>query len=116
MNHFHFGSSNAVATVSFYEKYFGFREIKRLGPTHVLRDDNNFILAIDEIAGAEPIPNCAHLGFTLTDPDVVEELHVTMSADQVPLPGELQRPSTRATHFYCQDPSGNRIEVGWYSW
>ena len=27
---------------------------------------------------------------------------------------ELLAPSPRALHYYCQDPSGNRIEVGWY--
>ena len=116
MNHFHFSSSNAVATVSFYERYFGFQKIKKLGGTHVLKDRGNFILAIDEVDKATPIPAGSHLGFTLIGADAVQRLYEEMAKDEVPLNGELQNPSARAIHFYCLDPSRNRVEVGWYEW
>jgi catechol 2,3-dioxygenase-like lactoylglutathione lyase family enzyme len=116
MNHFHFGSARAAATVSFYEKYFGFRKIKNLGKTHVLKDQRNFILAIDEENEASPIPQSAHLGFTLSDPESVQLLYESLASDEVPLPGPLKKTSPRAVHFYCVDPSNNRVEVGWYDW
>lgn len=114
MNHFHFGSSNAASTAWFYEKYFGFCEVKQLGKTRVLKNQSGFILAIDENEAAEPIPRGTHLGFTLGSPDEVQALFIGLQHDEFALTGELQIPSLRAIHFYCFDPSLNRVEVGWY--
>jgi catechol 2,3-dioxygenase-like lactoylglutathione lyase family enzyme len=114
VNHFHFASARAGETISFYETYFGFRERRTLGKTHVLMNDSRFLLAIDETEACGPALNGAHLGFSLANPEAVKALFHKMARAGVTLSGNLLEPSARATHFYCVDPSGNRVEVGWF--
>ncbi len=114
MNHFHFSSASPLPTITFYEKYFGFRKIKMLGKTHVLVSQAKFILAIDESTASDPIPASSHLGFSLPARSEVQSLYEKMREDDQSSTGALLEPSPRALHFYCSDPSGNRLEIGWY--
>ena len=111
MNHFHFPSAAVPETIDFYTKHFAFREIATLGKTHVLRDDKGFLLAIDESAEGDPPSKARHLGFHLEGKRAVLELFLRLKP-MVKSP--LIEPSPRVIHFYCEDPSGNRLEIGWY--
>jgi len=114
VNHFHFPSANALPTISFYERYFGFRKIRLLGNTHILINQNKFLLAIDESTASDPLPATSHLGFQLPDKEEVRKIHEQMRTDFPSDTGHLLEPSARALHYYCSDPSGNRLEIGWY--
>jgi catechol 2,3-dioxygenase-like lactoylglutathione lyase family enzyme len=114
MNHFHFASHAVDPTIAFYETYFGFRQARVLGKTHVLVGDHGFLLAIDEGESAATLPKGSHLGFTLESPEKVHALFRRMAAEGVAITSALVTPSPRASHFYCLDPSGQPLEVGWY--
>jgi catechol 2,3-dioxygenase-like lactoylglutathione lyase family enzyme len=114
VNHFHFPSVRVQETIAFYEKYFGFRQARLLGSTHVLKNERNFLLAIDEAEVATPLPRSIHLGFTLSTREDVYELHKRMEEEKTPSLSEFLSPSKKAAHFYCEDPTGHRLEVGWY--
>lgn len=113
MNHFHFPSHRHLETISFYEGYFGFRKLRQLGKAHILVGMHGFLLAIDEKDRADTLPSGIHLGFRYESPEKVQKLFKRMSDDGEKL-SDLLTPSERATHFYCEDPNGNKIEVGWY--
>ena len=114
MNHFHFPSAKLSETVDFYEHFFRFKRARVIRKTHILSGENDFILAIDESGTAHTMPKEVHLGFRLKNEDEVKRLFQQMAHSGVPMAGPLLTPSNRATHFYCKDPSGNNIEVGWY--
>lgn len=115
MNHFHFSASDTLATIQFYEQYFGFRKIRSLKNTHVLTDNSGFLLAIDESNDCTSLPQTCHLGFTLPSAERVRQTYQNMLQEKVQIIAPLQMPSAKAIHFYCQDPAGNTIEVGWYN-
>jgi catechol-2,3-dioxygenase len=119
LNHLHFASRRAEQTRAFYEEYFGFRLSRQLPGTAVLCDGHGFLLAIDDRKDSLPetLPEGTaqlHIGFCLDTPEQVETLYGDMKARSVPFRGELTRLSANALHFYCQDPTGNQIEVGWF--
>ena len=118
MNHFHFGTDRVVETSQFYEKYFGFSKILELGSTLVLRNAKDFILAIDplERGASNPCENSAlHLGFVLKDRSEVNRVFDLMRDEKLGSLGSLLSPTPKVLHFYCNDPAGNRLEIGWYS-
>ena len=112
MKHFHFPSAEPEKTADFYETFFGFRKLRRLGNTQVLADRANFLLAIDECEACAPPPDSTHLGFCLESREQVPELYARLQAQHEVT--ELREPTPKVSHFYCQDPTGNRLEVGWY--
>lgn len=114
MNHFHFTTDAVKPTIDFYAKYFDFKEIKLLGKTHVLRNLNGFVLGIDEGNESKGLPQTAHLGFTFEEEAQVASLFQSMQKDTQCKVTPLEKPSPRASHFYCLDPSGNKLEIGWY--
>ena len=115
LNHLHFQSARPRETSAFYQEYFGFRAHVELGPTVVLANDERFFLAIDPAPGAEPVDGEAlHFGFCLRDADEVRMLYALMKGAGVPFTKDLTDLSPNATQFYCVDPAGNRVEVGWY--
>jgi catechol 2,3-dioxygenase-like lactoylglutathione lyase family enzyme len=116
LNHLHFASAEPEKTRAFYEIYFGFRVSRRLRGTTVLANPAGFVLAIDDRAGERP--PCGprdrlHFGFCLESPQAVTALYETMKAGTVAA-APLVRIGENALHFYCDDPAGNRIEVGWF--
>lgn len=115
MNHFHFASSAVDPTIAFYETYFHFQKCRTLGKTHVLEGSHGFLLAIDESEDSVCLPPGSHLGFRLDTPEAVQAIYRRMYADGVPITTPLATPSPRASHFYCLDPSGHSIEVGYYA-
>lgn len=112
MNHFHFAAKSVEKTAEFYETYFGFRRVAKLGRTLVLRNNVGFILGVDEAGENSGVQTNSHIGFTLETSEEVETLFVRMDKNFISTP--VRKPSSRATHFYCADPAGNSIEVGWY--
>lgn len=114
MNHFHFSTPYYNQTIDFYEKHFAFKEIKQLGKTHVLKNARGFFLGVDEGECANLLPQETHLGFTFESQEEVLTLYKTLKESKQCSVGVLQTPSPRATHFYCSDPSGNHLEIGWY--
>ncbi len=115
MNHFHFPSNTVASTVEFYESFFGFRKKITLGKTQVLENGERFLLAIDESYTTAPLSERIHLGFRLENAAEVSSLHTRMKKEGVAAMGDLMNPSPHALHFYCADPSGNRLEIGWYA-
>jgi len=111
MNHFHFPSAAVPATIDFYTSHFAFQKVATLGKTHVLRDTKGFLLAIDESEASAPPPKAQHLGFHLDGKQAVLDLFQKLKAATK---SPLIEPSPRVIHFYCEDPSGNRLEIGWY--
>lgn len=114
LNHVHFASGDVGATRAFYERFFGFKLHARLRDTTVLVNDDHFLLAIDaapERAGVEPP---AHFGFCVATRDEVEAAYAAMREAGVAFAQELRVLSENAVSFYCEDPAGNRVEVGWY--
>ncbi len=114
LNHLHFASKAPEATREFYESYFGFRPHRRLGRTEVLVNEEHFLLAIDDSDSPDRRQSALHFGFCLDSPEKVEAAYLAMKNDGVPLEKELTRLSENAVQFYCFDPSGNHVEVGWY--
>lgn len=114
MNHFHFASQAVARTRDFYIRYFGFRERAKIGRTLVLENSDGFLLALDESRESSSMPENAHLGFRLKDAATVDHINAQMRAEGTVIVGTVLSPSPRARQFYCLDPSGNRIEVGWY--
>jgi extradiol dioxygenase family protein len=112
VNHLHFEAPDVEATRRFYETYFAFQPHLRLRDTVVLTNDRRFFLAIDpgNPSGEERL----HFGFCLSTAEEVHRLHERMLADRIPLAQALKAHSENAVSFYCFDPAGNRIEVGWY--
>lgn len=121
LNHLHISSPAVPETCSFYHQYFGFDVRWRILDKVVLADAEGFILAIDPVA---PPPEASpeqtarptavqHIGFYLDTPEEVVALHRRMKSDGVGIPQELVERSANCLHFYCVDPSGNSIEVGW---
>ncbi len=112
LNHLHFSSENPEATKNFYESYFGFRPHKTMGKTTVLVNDERFLLAIDE--GESDERHGLHFGFCLEASERVEAIYGEMKENGVVIEKEFTRLSDNACQFYCFDPSGNHVEVGWY--
>lgn len=115
MNHFHFTTSEVEKTADFYTRFFGFRTVKQLGKTRVLKNSSGFILALDEGTETLPIPEASHIGFTCESDDRLAELFVKIKDNPENKASAIVRHGSRAAHFYCKDPSGNGIEVGWYN-
>ena len=118
LNHLHFSSPALPETCAFYHRYFGFEVRWRILDKVVLSDSEGFILAIDPIPQSEHdqashASQLRHLGFYLDTPDEVVALHRRMKDDGVDISQELVERSANCLHFYCVDPSGNPIEVGW---
>ncbi len=113
MNHFHFSSAAVDPTIAFYESYFGFPKVRTMGKTHVLEGEHGFLLAMDEAEASKPL-GAAHLGFRLNTHEAVRSIYRRMKEEGVAITSELATPSPRASHFYCLDPSGQTIEVGFY--
>jgi catechol-2,3-dioxygenase len=114
-NHLHFASDKVVATRKFYEAYFGFRFHSNIRTTTVLVNESHFFLAIDPVEGElPPSENRLHFGFCLTDADSVEHLYRQMESNRVPFAQQYEQISENAVSFYCYDPAGNCVEVGWY--
>lgn len=113
VNHLHFGSPNVDATRGFYERYFGFRHHSNLRETVVLVGDSHFLLAIDPLVEAAA-PTRLHFGFCVGDSAKVRTLYAKMKDEGVSFSQELKEISENAVNFYCVDPAGNCVEVGWY--
>jgi len=120
LNHFHFSSNTVPKTCEFYRRYFGFEVRWQILDKVVLGNRDGFILAIDPIPISSPAPDrtslappLQHLGFYLDDVEEVVALHRRMKDDGVSIQQELTERSENCRHFYCVDPSGNSIEVGW---
>lgn len=119
-NHLHFSSERVGDTQEFYESYFGFRLHSKIRDTTVLTNEHSFLLAIDPIKGG-PVKDGGtkaagnlHFGFCLDDADSVENLYRKMEADHVAFAQVYRKISENAVSFYCYDPAGNCVEVGWY--
>jgi predicted enzyme related to lactoylglutathione lyase len=114
LNHFHFPSNSTIETINFYSKYFEFNKKAQLGKTHILKNPNGFLLAIDESDTKQTLNQKSHLGFQLNDAEKVRVLYLKMIEDGIPMVRELREPSQNAIHFYCTDPTGYVLEIGWY--
>jgi len=114
LNHIHFRAENPALTRAFYEKYFGFEFLRDLRGTIVLRNPGRFLLAIDPASEAAPATAGFHFGFCLETRDEVTHLYRQMRDEKVDFSQDLRVLGPGAVSFYCFDPAGNRVEVGWY--
>ena len=114
LRHLHFGAQDVKQTQAFYETYFGFQEHLNLGDTVVLKDADQFVLAIDALEKVPPASPTLHFGFLLRSAKAVESLYEKMHRAGVSVVQPLKKISDKAIQFYCLDPSGNKVEVGWY--
>jgi catechol 2,3-dioxygenase-like lactoylglutathione lyase family enzyme len=115
LNHLHLSARQPESTRRFYETYFGFRPHLQLGETVVLVNAEHFLLAIDprgDSTDASPPP--LHFGFCVGRPEEVDALYQAMRQGGVVFTQELRVMSPNARSFYCWDPAGNQVEVGWY--
>ena len=113
LNHIHLTSSEPQKTSEFYQKYFGFKRVRQIQKTTVMTNADQFILAFDGVEISQAVRKPCHIGFTLTEKGEVELLYQRMQRDGISA-GDLQSPNDNVIHFYCEDPCGNSIEVGWY--
>ena len=115
LNHLHLKSHDIAASRAFYERYFGFRFFAQHGDGAFLTDDANFLVAIFPYkADDTPLPEWFHFGFCVGSSDVVEKLYARMKKDNVPFSSELSTWGDGAVTFYCVDPGGNKVEVGYH--
>jgi catechol 2,3-dioxygenase-like lactoylglutathione lyase family enzyme len=113
-NHLHFATSRLEATRDFYTGYFGFEPFTKLRDTVVLKGKAHFLLAMDPACEATEPNARLHFGFCVETADEVDALYGRMLADGIAFAQPLKAISPHARNFYCYDPSGNCVEVGWY--
>jgi catechol 2,3-dioxygenase-like lactoylglutathione lyase family enzyme len=114
LNHIHFATGDITKTREFYETYFGFREHFRLHKTLVLTNDHHFLLALDDTNTQSATAPSFHFGFCVESADAVRDLYERMKLSGVAFVQEFKTLSPNAVSFYCLDPHGNQVEVGWY--
>ena len=115
LNHVHLAGPDVKALQAFYEKWFGFRKTADHGDGAFLVNDAGFLLAIDPVAKAPPFPAWFHLGFCLTEPRAVTNLHARMRRARVRIVRKLLTEKGAFASYYCADPAGTRIEVSWHA-
>jgi catechol 2,3-dioxygenase-like lactoylglutathione lyase family enzyme len=115
LNHVHLAGPDVAALRSFYETWFGFRKVADHGEGAFLRDEADFLIAIDPVKDGAKFPGWFHLGFCLDGPAKVRDLHARMRAAGVPIVRELLDFEGEAAAFYCEDPGGTKVEVSWHA-
>jgi catechol 2,3-dioxygenase-like lactoylglutathione lyase family enzyme len=98
----------------FYATYFGFDlGSARTYPdgTVIIRDSDDFDLALHRAAEVGPTPEFLHFGFRAATSDGVRALLARLDADGVPV---VERDDEQEyVGFKCADPDGHRVEVYW---
>ena len=114
LNHLNLRVRDAAACRDFYQSHFGFRPAFEADGGYFVRNDDGFLLALIPGQPHQPLPDGFHIGFGLTDPEVVSSLHRELSAAGVrTTPIEDFRPGELYATFRCWDPDGTEIEVFW---
>lgn len=113
LNHLHINSPNVDLSVGFYQRYFGFNEIKaRRGGSYFLFNNKGFMMAICPMERAYEMPEWFHYGFRLNSLEEVEQLYARMQADGCTICAPLEKYDD-FVFFRCREPAGYEIEVYW---
>jgi catechol 2,3-dioxygenase-like lactoylglutathione lyase family enzyme len=95
----------------FYERHFGFHKHDWQGDVVMLRDADDFSLAL--MKGDHP-PNPGafhHFGFRVSSPQEVREHRQRLVDAGVPIIEDVEEPGL--VSFKCTDPDGYTVEVSW---
>jgi catechol 2,3-dioxygenase-like lactoylglutathione lyase family enzyme len=114
LNHLNLRVRDPAACRDFYEGHFGFRPSFEDEGGYFVRNDEGFLLALLPVEPHQALPDGFHIGFGLTGPEAVVDLHRQLSAAGVRTSGvEDFRPGEGYVTFRCWDPDGTEIEVFW---
>lgn len=109
ITHFHLQSSAIEASVAFYTKYMGFKELGRQNGTAFLRDENGFDFVIDDVSSGPPIPPAVHIGFRQKTPEDVKSCYETLK-DKVEIITDLAVDEGFSV-FAFKDPDQMQVEI-----
>lgn len=101
-------------SMRFYAEYFGFDPATATqypDGTTIVRNAEDFDLALHPTTEATPPAGFLHFGFRLADREAVLRLQKQMEDDGVPIVERDDEPEL--VSFKCLDPDGWRVEVYW---
>jgi catechol 2,3-dioxygenase-like lactoylglutathione lyase family enzyme len=114
LNHLGLPVRDERLSQQFYSAYFGFKQASAQDyedGTVVIRNADDFDLALHPVRHVEPSPAFLHAGFKAGNPAEVRTLMERMEADGLTI---VERDDEAAyVAFKCLDPDGHRIEVYW---
>lgn len=108
--HLHLPVLQAEASIAFYTEWFAFKRSASPEGLHFLVDPSQFLLILEEVPGARPLPLPFHFGFVCPSPEAVRTQYEAMRAAGVPLAQALRSTETLVS-FRCYDPTGHVIEL-----
>jgi catechol 2,3-dioxygenase-like lactoylglutathione lyase family enzyme len=101
-------------SLAFYQVYFGFDAASAQeypDGTVIMRDDDDFDLALHPVEQVPPDPLFLHFGFQLDNAHQVRDKLARLKSDGVEIVETDDEPGY--VSFKCLDPDGHRIEVYW---
>ncbi|MEK7690861.1 MAG: VOC family protein [Bdellovibrionota bacterium] len=113
LSHLHLQTTDIKRTREFYETHFEFSLDEICEETEIfLRNCENFVLGLEQVAEPDALPGWFHLGFDAKSETTLQETYARMKNSGVPITRELRDLGDRV-FFYCSDPQGHRIEISW---
>ena len=101
-------------SLAFYRLYFGFdAATTQTYPdgTVIMRNDDDFDLALHPVAQLVSDPEFLHFGFQLDSSQQIRDTLARLTSDGVEIVEADEEPGY--VSFKCLDPDGHRIEVYW---
>jgi catechol 2,3-dioxygenase-like lactoylglutathione lyase family enzyme len=114
LNHLALAVRDQQQSMMFFATYFGFdpSTARRYSDgVIIIRDAEDFALALGEAQDPEDTPGFPHFGFDMDSPEEVQALRARLVADGI----ELVDDEDTETYvgFKCLDPDKHVIEVAW---
>ena len=114
--HVNLTTTDVVGGAEFFERYFGFESRHKGGRDGdgiiILRNEDDFILALIKGTGDVSYPDTFHVGFYVDSPAAVQAKHDELEAGGA-APGKIQHLTRggNVTTFYTTAPGGFQVEI-----
>jgi catechol 2,3-dioxygenase-like lactoylglutathione lyase family enzyme len=115
LNHLDLPVSDIAQTLTFFERFFGFKEVySREDGLTVLLDEDGFALTLSPLPGGQPMkyPDGFHIGFNVDCEDDLFELHRKVLTGGIPIVKPLGDLAGAMT-FHCHAPGPLLVEVAY---
>lgn len=112
LTHLHLHTRDRDRSAAFYQRWFGLALVRRGEAITFMKGDRDFLLALADEDGAQPMPAWFHFGMRVDSADRVRTLLIDLERGGVPIVKALYEDPKFAS-FRCADPDGYPIEVYW---
>ena len=99
------------ATEHFYTQYLGMQVEWRPDPDNVYLSSGNDNLALHKVKKKPENGKLDHIGFFINDVDAIDLWFEYLKSNDVRLFTEPRTHRDGARSFYCEDPSGTRVQI-----